>query len=182
MSFLPPLGVAVSNLVRNKLLTTVPKWSREWRVSFDIKPLRKVTGYGSILHVTTGSNCCSYGSRIPGIWFMRNSFRLLVSNAVQGHGNFVVRTKKPLPVNSYSKVVVEQVKIDGRYVFRVIVNGATVSSSVNKRPAEFSNVKIYSADPWHTAANAVLKIVKFSPDVGISTISSGRKDDICSDI
>ena len=70
------------------MISTIPEFSKEWRVTFDIKPLKKVADLSNILHITTGSDCCSYGSRIPGIWFDKNSFKLVVANAVNGQGNY----------------------------------------------------------------------------------------------
>ena len=166
------LGI-VSNLVKGKLLTTIPKWSKEWRVSFDIKPLKKVAaGYSNILHITTGRDCCSYGSRIPAIWFSPNSFNLHISNSINGKGNYW-STLKPLTVNRFTTVVVEQVKINGKYIFMIKFNGVPVKSIINNRPAAFSNVKVYSADPWYRPANAIVKNLhvnaNISPEIGINT-------------
>jgi hypothetical protein len=43
-----------------------------------------VVEWSSIVHFTaTDTNCCDYGSRIPGVWFWPNSRKILV---VDGHG------------------------------------------------------------------------------------------------
>ena len=50
----------------------------DYVIGFEIIPEAEVLDtWGSILHLSaTGNNCCSYGDRIPGVWFHPGSHRL----------------------------------------------------------------------------------------------------------
>ena len=69
----------------------------------------------------------------------------------------VVLIKNPLTINVFTKVTVEQVKINGKYTFIVKFNGNQVASVINNVPAEFPNVKVFSGAPFYEPANAILK-------------------------
>ena len=153
----------VPNLIKGNLFTTIPKWPKQWRVTLDIKPLGKINRFVNILQFTTGICCCEYGTRSPGIWFNQNSLNLFVVNSVNNDGNFHFILKNPLPINVFTKVTVEQIKINGEYRFRVGINGAIVESIVNNVPAEFSNVKVYSSTKYYEPANAIVKNIQINP-------------------
>ena len=57
----------------------------DYAIQFDIVPgPQLVTAWSSIVHFTaTGNNCCEYGDRVPGIWFMPGTRKL---DIIDGHG------------------------------------------------------------------------------------------------
>ena len=56
----------------------------DYEVGLDITATGTVGDWGSIVHFTaTNTNCCEYGSRIPGVWFWPGTRKILV---VDGHG------------------------------------------------------------------------------------------------
>merc|ERR1712072_491323 len=57
----------------------------DYEMGLDITPGPNIIGdWSSIVHFTaTDTNCCDYGSRIPGVWFWPGTRKILV---VDGHG------------------------------------------------------------------------------------------------
>ena len=65
-------------LVRSSPIAVV-SGKTDYTLSFDIVPNGTITdGYASILHFTTGTDCCDFGSRSPAIWFRPGSTELHV--------------------------------------------------------------------------------------------------------
>ena len=63
-----------------------------YEIGLDITPNNNIVRgkYASILHFTaTGTNCCEYGSRIPGVWFYPGTRKL---NVVDGHAKMATAT------------------------------------------------------------------------------------------
>ena len=140
---------------------TKPVLQRGYTLSFDIKPTGLATGWRSILHATTGGNCCGYGQRIPGIWFHTNTNQLLVCSAVNGNGNLCY-TSAVLPTTKFNQIIVQQVQRGNtkRYHYEVWINGHRKVDIINTRTSVFRNVKYFVGDPWHDAAKAELKNIK----------------------
>ena len=109
-----------STLIGNVNLPT------DYSVDVDITPSGVAGGWRSILHFTTGGNCCGYGSRIPGVWFYSNTRRLLVVDGHTKNGNDyctggamdkqIANNKK-----THLKVILRQDVVD------IFVNGKAVS-------------------------------------------------------
>ena len=55
-------------LVRDKLLTTIPRMSTEWSVSFEFKMTGVLIGWSNIIHFTIGGNMFNIGDRIPAVF------------------------------------------------------------------------------------------------------------------
>ena len=47
-----------------------------------------VQDFASIVHVTTGENCCSVGSRIPAVWYHPRG-DLHITTGSDGNGNYI---------------------------------------------------------------------------------------------
>jgi hypothetical protein len=67
------------------LLTTIDSLPLDYEIGFDITPGPQIQGdWAALVHFTaTDTNCCDYGSRVPGIWFWPSTRKILV---VDGHG------------------------------------------------------------------------------------------------
>ena len=138
-------------------MATIPVWPKQWSVSFSIQPRIETSGDSSIVHLTTGSNCCSYGSRIPAVFFYSNSFRLQVRSNINSNANDGY-TSSALPRNKWSSVKIEQkLNPTGQYIFSVFINNKRVYFAENTRAMEFKNVKVYAGSPWYKPADAYLR-------------------------
>ena len=97
--FLLDLCFPASQIKKNDLLTTLPKWGPTWRVQFEltVHSYPPEDTYVGVLALTTGDNCCDVGDRIPTIQLHND--QILILNAVDNYGNDVVQwtyqTDKP---------------------------------------------------------------------------------------
>ena len=134
-------------------------------------------GYTSIIHLTTKNNCCSYGERIPAVYFWSSASaatknRLHICSAVSGNGNYCSDSKKTVRRGHWTKVSITQRRDGARFKYTVKVGNDVIRSVYNTQPREFYNVKVYSADPWSTNANAYIKNLVIDPNEGMSPINA----------
>ena len=105
----------------------------------------------SIIHVTKGENVRDIGDRIPAV-FLRRWFwtaRIVVCSAVSEDRNF--RRSFHAMLNKEYDITIQQSQIGGRYMYQVIVSGKRIVNEVNRHPKKFTNVKLYTSDPWYAA-------------------------------
>uniref|UniRef100_A0A7M5V0H6 Uncharacterized protein n=1 Tax=Clytia hemisphaerica TaxID=252671 RepID=A0A7M5V0H6_9CNID len=147
----------------NNLLGTIDLMKKEFTFTFDIKPNKKLAGWRKILHINNnGKPCCAVGSRIPGIWFNSNSYRMHICFAINGKGNDCWNDPKDLPEKKFSNIKIEQSKEDGKYIFRIYKDGEEVFKKDNTKGAqEFKDAKLYGSFGGGTFANVDLKGVVF---------------------
>ena len=150
--------------MKNKLLTTKDVLPLGWKVSFDLNPYAVVGGFSSILHGTIDTNLGKNGDRIPAIWFWPGTTKMHMCSAISGNANYCFNTLTGLKLNETSNIVVQQVldPKDGKYHYKIFINGKQVFSVINTRPEVFKNVKYYSGDPWYGPAKAKLTNFKLT--------------------
>ena len=73
---------------RNQELASLVYWGPEYKVAFDltIRSYPTSSDWAGILRLTTGSDCCNIGDRIPLFKLFRDS-QLVILNAVNDQGN-----------------------------------------------------------------------------------------------
>ena len=136
---------------KGNLLETLPRLGKEWEISFDFKPDAYTTqGFTSILHLTINEDMTQIGDRIPAIFYNPDS-GLHVSTAIGNDPNSHRDVMPAPPVGKWSNIAVSQLKSGSKTTFSVKVDGADPFSVENPSPQEFSNVKVYAADPWWDA-------------------------------
>ena len=147
----------------------MPYLANVWTVQFEIKPLKVMSHWRSILHGTIGGNVKNYGDRTPGVWFISKTTRLFICSAINGNPNFCIATKQSLPLNRYTTVKIQQVALLRRYGsrqygtrihFQIRINDKLVADRVNTKPKSFNEVRYYSGDPWYEPAFAVVRNFK----------------------
>ena len=145
----------------------------DYEIGLDITPNDKLEkDWGSIVHFTaTGTNCCDYGSRIPGVWFYPNTRKLLV---VDGH------TKEGNSHTGQWKCDDKLLTLEAnkKYRLRMVFTPKKVSVFVNNKAActdipredrkVFKNVQVYVGDPWYNPAQATVGNLYFKGDTGSS--------------
>ena len=131
----------------------------DYEIGLDITPNNKIEkGWSNIVHFTaTGTDCCAYGSRIPGVWFWPGTRRLHVVDGHTANGNSHEGQWK-----CDTKVLTLQA--NKKYSLRLVLRLKTVSVYVNGKAActniprsdrrVFKNVQVYVGDPWYAPANA----------------------------
>ncbi|XP_066920071.1 uncharacterized protein [Clytia hemisphaerica] len=133
----------------------------QYEVSFDIKPVSRVSQWANILHVTQGEDNVNYGDRNPAVWFWGSSYRLHICSAINGDKTHCYNTIAELPTNRYTRVNIKQDEdANGVFFFTVRLDGIEVYRVQNNQTQIFQNVKFYQSNPWYPPANALIGNVK----------------------
>ena len=150
--------------MKGKVLKTKDVLPLGWKVSFDLNPYAVVGGFSSILHGTINTDNRNYGDRTPAIWFLSGTTRMHMCSAINGNRNYCFNTPTGLNLHETSNIVVQQIldPKDGKYHYKIFINGKQVFSVINTRPQVFKNVKYYSGDPWYGPAKAKLTNFKLT--------------------
>ena len=167
-------------LSKGNLVKTIPTLFPEYEITFEIHPTAKLTQDSeSVIHFTsTGNDCCNSGDccpgdRIPGIWFntIDNTvvnIQISISNAISN--SYSKSTNDAVPLNQWTEIKIKQsFQSDLTYLYELSMNGQVYHCETNTSPQEWSNVKVYAADPWYDAATASIRNFK------IKTESNGKK-------
>ena len=137
-------------LVRNNPIAVV-YGETDYRLSFVIVPTGTVPVWTNILHFTTGTDCCDFGSRSPAVWFWPNTTQLIYSIGDSTNGNWVVDTTTALPLNVHTSVVLE---CKGKDVKLTV--GGKVYTATQPTYRYAGNLIVYAGNPWYQAAKAVI--------------------------
>jgi len=131
----------------------------DYVLRFTIEPTGLVAGYSSIIHFTTGKNCCGYGTRVPGVWFDgEETDRLFVVTGHDANGNaYLYSAELALNIESNVEILVVGTKST------LSVNGVVVSTMIIGDRSPLSDVKVFIGSPWYTAADAFISNVYFGP-------------------
>ena len=128
-----------------------PTWGPSFKVSFSLKinklPRNRQT---NIIHVTKGGNCCNFGDRIPAVYIEKRSWmeRIYFCSAVNGNGNFCRWITVTL--GKQYNITIQQSKKGGKYWYQILIPGIRTRRFRNSRPKKFTNVKLYTSDPWYS--------------------------------
>ena len=148
---------------KDKLLTTLPEITKEWRVGFDVLPTSFSTRYASVLHLTIGGKGSGSGSRvgdrIPAIWFHKTK-GVLVSTALSGKVSFN-RLIPSLPtLKKWTRIEVSQTLVSSKYIFSIAIGGKQVFKKSNTKPVDLSDVKVFAGSPWYSGQKGELRKLK----------------------
>ncbi|XP_065676915.1 uncharacterized protein LOC100202580 isoform X1 [Hydra vulgaris] len=151
------VSIIPSELEKGKLIAEIPKFNKEYLVSFDVYPSTFVAGQHSVIRFSIGSDLGHYDDRVPVIWFHANGKgSLCVSALVNGNFDKCFVTK-PFELNQWSNVEVSQILRKSVYVYTIKINDDIVFSEINNQVQSFDNVKVYAADPWYDVQNGLIK-------------------------
>ena len=144
-------------LIRNNSIGVIPGTTGNYRLSFDIVPNGYISGFGSILHFTgTGNDCCGFGDRAPGIWFIPGTTKLYVKIGDSTIGDWGINTD---PLNLYTRatVTLECIGVN----VKLTVGGVKVYTAIQPTSRFSGDLTVYAADPWYQAANATIYNVQY---------------------
>ena len=131
---------------RKKLLTTIAKLNKEWRVSFEVKATRYEEKRSSVFHMSAKGQGGKPGDQTPAVWFHKKE-GVLVEAYVNGNKSFL-KTFDSLPKSGeWIKIDISQAKAGSQYIYTISINGEEMFSEENTRAAEFSNVHVYASSP-----------------------------------
>ena len=147
-------------IAKDNRLITLPQLTKQWKVSFEVKPTDyKYTSYASLLHMTIGGNRGQVGDRSPAIW-LHKTRGVLVSSAIDRKVAYS-KTVKPLPAaGEWTKIEVSQVLLGAKHVFSISIGDKEVFTKTNRKPVELTGVKVYSGSPWYTNQKGFIRKLK----------------------
>ena len=99
-----------TEMAKNNLLTTLPKMTKEWKVSLEVNPTDySFSSYANVLHLTIGGkglgSSAKVGDRIPAIWIHKTR-GVMISSALNGKAAYT-KTYKVIPsVREWTKIEV----------------------------------------------------------------------------
>ena len=147
-------------IAKDNRLITLPQLTKEWKVSFEVKPTDyKYTGYASLLHMTIGGNRGQVGDRSPAIW-LHKTRGVLVSSTIDGKVSYG-KTVRPLPAaGKWTKIEVCQIDDGSRYEFSITIGDKKVFSKTNSKPVDLKDVTVYLGSPWYTNQKGFVRNLK----------------------
>ena len=144
-------------MVRGNQIGTIAATTGNYILSFEIVAHGTVSDWGSILHFTTGKDCCGeFGGAAPAIWFMPGTTKLGVYIGDSSIGNWKLESYD-LPLNVRIKVIVE---CNGPNV-KLSVGSSTVYTATQPARRVTGNLIVYAGDPWYPTANAEIYNVDY---------------------
>ena len=100
----------------------------------------------NVIHFTTGGDYAHYGNRVPAVWVNNRGF-FQISSAVSGSKDYWKKFKFSL--GRQYNITIQQYKQNGKYWFEITIDGSSIVNVENTKPTNFSNVKLYTSDPWY---------------------------------
>ena len=148
---------------RENRLRVLPELGRQWYLSFDILPGKKVfNSWTNIVHSTIGGNNKNVGDRIPAVWFRPRTTGLCICTALGNDKNYCYNHGN-LPKNRFTNVQVRQTWSTEENVYKYIItiDGRVVRRVTNTRAQVFKKVALWASSPWHKTANAFVRNLVF---------------------
>ncbi|XP_012555856.2 uncharacterized protein LOC101239439 isoform X1 [Hydra vulgaris] len=150
-------------LKRGRLIAVLPKFSKQYSVSLDIKPISYSLGVQSVLRFSIGETNVSHGFQVFAIYFKSLLGHFVVSTEINKNKNFQYTYPTNIPINKWLEVTVSQYETDeNKFNFEIKLNGKQVYSVVNNHPVDHSNVKVYASDPYFPALTGLIRNFRFS--------------------
>merc|ERR1712106_758337 len=142
---------------KNNQIGTLQRLGLQFVITFELSfNTVPASNSNNILHFTTGDNCCDSGERIPALWYHSTGFSLC--SAISGSGNkdkFIPYSPK---VNTWYHMEISQLlKDNGEIVFEWKIDGTSHWSITNTDTRAFTNVKMFTGDPWYAALDGSMR-------------------------
>ena len=122
-------------------------WGDLFKINFGIKITKMPTSvWTNVFHFTAHSDNNKYGDRIPAMWINSHGY-FHVCSAVNGNKNYYKNFNFVL--GKQYQVTIQQLKKSGKFWYEIIIDGISILKLENKQAKRFSNVKLYTSDPWY---------------------------------
>ena len=129
--------------------------TQDYKIEFDITPKGGVAGpWGSILHITSGPDWNSYGSRTPAFWFEPNGLNFHAYFGDSTEFSLGFHNKGDFSFGKKSRVSLEA---KGRNMTLKVDSQTFTMTQPNYRYS--GPVIAYACNPWHNVANCILENV-----------------------
>ena len=126
----------------NTLISTLSHLSKTYYLSFDVEATEFGSGYQSIIHLTIGGDKAQYGDRTPAVWY-NSGKKLYICSAVSGNRDNCYTHPNQAQLNTYTNVQISQRLENGKYMYRIYIDGERTHEVENTQPKDFTDVKVY---------------------------------------
>ena len=152
---------------KNNLLATLPHLPLEWQVGFKMMPNKQMTDqqrYGNVLFMTVdGSWETHSGYATPAVFF-DPKMGLVFGSSVKvkyklGHywtSNLKILEKEK---NEWTDIKISQELLNGKFIYKVFIDGIEVVQRENERPMPFRNVKVFAGAPSKPVFDGWMKML-----------------------
>ena len=131
-----------------------------YEIGLDITPGSAINiDWASIIHFTaTGTDCCAYGSRVPGVWFWPGTRKLYVVDGNRANGNLDSNlwTCSDDLMTMQENVVTNLKLVMTETSANVYVDGVIACNVRRGDRDAHTGVTVFAGDPWYDAADAVV--------------------------
>ena len=134
-----------------------------YSLGFTIEPKEKFDGWTSIIHITTGGNCCNYGQSVPHVVFRKRTTKLQIYTSP---GDTYNNLPDELALNQKHDIVVH---VYGSKSYTYVNGTLAIQKTIGYMRTPLAQVEVWIGDPWHEAANAIISDVSFTEAVPIFT-------------
>merc|ERR1711962_970638 len=160
-------------LAQDNLLTTLPKLTKEWKVSLEVNPTDYSFGsYANVLHMTIGGkglgSGAKVGDRTPAIW-IHKSRGVMISSALNGKVAYTKSIRTLPPAGEWTSIEVGQSLVGSKYYYTITIGGKNYLKITNSKPVELSNVKVFAGSPWNTARKGMIRNLEIEIKVPVET-------------
>lgn len=158
-------------ITRNTVLVQSLTMTQDYKLQFVITPRQIYRGglsgnWANIIHFTANdTDCCSFGSRSPSIWFWPGELRLHVRIGAENEGNWGI----DIPGCELNKESTFSLECKGTSV--IVTLDGKVFSLTHPNSRYSGNVKVYGSNPWYDSAIADIK------DVGLQLFGNSTTPD-----
>jgi len=142
-----------TSLEKGLLVATLPTLSKGFVVSFDVKANKYINEWQSIVHFSPDD---TNGSRQPAIWFNHLSGSLHICSGINGNSNTCYNSAV-IARGQWTTVQITQTALGA---YSIALNGEEVQTWQNNDAKDYSDVKVYAADPWYTALDGSIRNLK----------------------
>ena len=139
---------------QNRIILNNLTMTQDYTLQFDITPKAIVGNWGSIMHFTTGGDCCALGQRAPGIWFWPGSLSLLFVIGHKDDGNWHMGQIDGCALNKKSHVTL---KCKGTTIVASVDNNVKTMTQPTHRYS--GPLTVFGSNPWYPAANCAVENV-----------------------
>ena len=158
IDFLYVFNSSVVKVQRNQYIREIAVVQKAYRFTLDIKPTGTKKGWTNVFRATATptKNCCSYGNRVPAIFFRSDTSKLHICNSINGRGNFYI--DEMIPMDKYTTVTIQQLRNeDGKYRYTILLDHKEAYTVINNKPQVFKNVQVFFGDRFYQPSEAMIK-------------------------
>ena len=153
-------------LERGKIYKSKLRLEKEYSISINVFPITFDDDHMSVIHFTANKESPdgnSLGDRVPAVFFWRktdSSGNESVRNLFFNFNNIDFLTTQKYAAGSWYHVKLEQVESNGKYIFKVSVNGDEIQDVTNKNPVTYEDVTVYISNPWEKALDGYIDNIR----------------------